>query len=194
MRSITSCSSPAVPPPLSLFPSSQCVDEHGRADQLFDAKTGLRRKLDESDTYAHLAGKWRLLPQSGACPQIRHEHTMTALGRTHLVVLGGEAVGEDFRDGHQGHVLDGNVDNVPVLGMSVYHIASGRWTDCSAGGAGGAGWRGPSLLGVEVTSRFAGVSAQQGVVPISNHRTFELPPTLTVRLAIDSMITGMCGS
>eukprot|EP01051_Picozoa_sp_SAG22_P000790 SAG22_NODE_25_length_30107_cov_28.456412_11_plen_177_part_00 len=102
---------------------------------------------------------------------------------THLVVLGGEAVQDVYADQHQGHVLDGNPNNAPVLGMSAYHIASGIWYDC-----------GPTsdLLGVVVPSRFVGVPDKVGVLPISNHQAFALPPTLVVRRAAFQNIAACC--
>ena len=109
----------------------------------FDADTGLR-KPGLGPQGVELSCWWTRLRQTGELLPIRSQHSLSVVGGSHLVLLGGEAVGEDYAEHHQAHALP--PDKQEPFGMSSFCLESGTWSKITAAASetsGGEGTVGP---------------------------------------------------
>ena len=135
----------------------QITDEVGSVEW-FDAETGLRKEGCGPQDVELTCG-WTRLKQTGELPSVRQHHTLSAVAG-HLVLLGGDAVGDDYSEHHQGHAVVSSSDPDYAVGGPLLQEPLGLRTYCLETGS----WS----------------SVTGGLPPISNHTAFALPRSKAV--------------
>ena len=135
----------------------------GFREDWFDCATGLPTpQAAAAAGRTELTGSWCRLRQTGEFPRVRHNHTMTALGSNHLLLLGGDTTATGGDDPDRGYDSLPSAPSPQVFAMRSFCLATGEW------------------------ALVAGAAEQIG--PTSNHLAFALPPSAAARWCARSLL------